>query len=68
MFIAYCPALDITSAGDSLNDVVTQFYEHFQLYIECCLEDNTLVEDLQNHGWKLDGVKLCQPTFGDLLI
>lgn len=57
MFIAYCPALDITSTGEDINDVVTQFYEHFQLYVECCLKDNTLIQDLQNHGWKLEGVK-----------
>lgn len=52
MFIAYCPALDITSTGEDINDVVTQFYEHFQLYVECCIEDNTLIQDLQNHGFK----------------
>ncbi|MCM1490403.1 MAG: hypothetical protein NC095_06215 [Muribaculum sp.] len=68
MYIAYCPALDITSTGEDINDVVTQFYEHFQLYIECCIEDNTLIQDLQNHGWKLEGVKIYQPSFGDMMM
>ena len=60
-YIAYCPALDMTSTGDDLNDVITQFYEHFQLYIECCIEDNTLLDDLKAHGWKLNGVTITPP-------
>ncbi|MDE6768274.1 MAG: hypothetical protein K2J78_00955 [Muribaculaceae bacterium] len=67
-YIAYCPALDMTSTGDDLNDVITQFYEHFQLYVECCIEDNTLLDDLKAHGWKLNGVTITQPTFNELLM
>lgn len=67
MFIAYCPALDITSSGKDLNEVVAQFYEHFQLYVECCIEEGTLIEDLKRHGWKIDGVSIYQPSFEDLL-
>ena len=67
-YIAYCPALDMTLTGDDLNDVITQFYEHFQLYIECCIEDNTLLDDLKAHGWKLNGVTITQPTFNELLM
>lgn len=66
-YIAYCPALDMTSSGEDLNDAVKQFYEHFQLYVEFCIEEGTLMDDLKAHGWKIDGVKLYQPTFNDLL-
>ncbi|MDE5849312.1 MAG: hypothetical protein K2H38_04150 [Muribaculaceae bacterium] len=68
MFIAYCPSLDITSTGFDFNDAVAQFHEHFQLYIEFCLEQNTLIEDLIAHGWKLDGVTISQPSFDELLM
>ncbi len=53
IYIAYCPALDMTSSGEDMNDVVKQFYEHFQLYVECCIEDGTLMDDLKSHGWLL---------------
>lgn len=66
-YIAYCPALDITTSGTDFNDAVAQFYENFQLYIECCLEDGTLIEDLLDHGWKLQGAQLIQPSFDELL-
>lgn len=68
MFIAYCPALDITSTGSDFNEAVAQFHEHFQIYIEFCLEQNTLIEDLVAHGWKLDGVTISQPSFDELLM
>lgn len=67
LYLAYCPALDMTSSGEDMNDVIKQFYEHFQLYVECCIEENTLIDDLKSHGWKIKGVKLYQPTFNELL-
>lgn len=68
LYIAYCPSLDITTSGKDFNDAIAQFYENFQLYIEYCLEENTLIDDLIDHGWKLDGVKLLQPTLDELLV
>lgn len=49
-YIAYCPALDISSSGESFNEAVGNFYEMFQLHIECCIENNTLHDDLLAHG------------------
>lgn len=66
-YIAYCPALDMTSSGEDVNEAIKQFYEHFQLYVECCLEDNTLIDDLIDHGWRVEGVKFYQPTFNELM-
>ena len=51
--IAYCPSLDISTSGTTFNEAVGNFYEMFQLYIECCVENNTLHDDLLAHGWKL---------------
>ena len=42
--IAYCPSLDISTSGKTFNEAVGNFYEMFQLYIECCVENNTLHE------------------------
>lgn len=67
MYVAYCPALDITSVGNSFNDATTNFHEHFQLYVETAIEADTLLDDLLAHGWKIEGVNLMQPTFDELL-
>lgn len=68
IYIAYCPALDITTSGKDFNDAIAQFYENFQLYVEWCEEKGTLVDDLIDHGWKQNGVTLIQPSFDDLLV
>lgn len=68
LYIAYCPALDITTSGKDFNDAVAQFYENFQLYVECCVEDGTLIDDLIDHGWKLEGVRLTPPSLDDMLL
>lgn len=67
LYIAYCPALDMTSTGEDINDAVKQFYKHFQLYVEWCIEHDTLIDDLKEHGWKIEGVKIYQPSFNELM-
>lgn len=66
-YIAFCPALDITSSGSDFNEAITQFYECFQLYMETCLEMGTLIEDLKKHNWRSEGGRLKQPSFELLL-
>lgn len=66
-FIAYCPALDLSTSADSFNEAVSNFYESLQLYIECCLDNGTLQEDLAAHGWKLKKNTLVPPSFSSLL-
>lgn len=65
--IAYCPSLDISTSGMTFNDAVSNFYEMFQLYIECCVENNTLQDDLLAHGWKLQKRQMQPPTFAVLM-
>lgn len=45
-YIAYCPALDLSTSGKTYNESIANFYEMFQLHIECCIEFGTLQEDL----------------------
>ena len=66
-YIAYCPALDISSSGESFNEAVGNFYEMFQLHIECCIENNTLHDDLLAHGWVLEKEDVLPPQFSSLV-
>jgi len=61
IMLAYCPALDLCSSGETFNDAINNFYECFQLYIETSLEAGTLKEDLSAHGWKLTKVGIKPP-------
>lgn len=65
--IAYCPSLDISTSGKTFNEAVGNFYEMFQLYIECCVENNTLHDDLLAHGWRLQKRQMLPPTFAVLM-
>ena len=65
--IAYCPSLDISTSGATFNEAISNFYEMFQLYIECCVENNTLHDDLIAHGWKLQKKQMRPPTFAVLM-
>ena len=65
--IAYCPSLDISTSGATFNEAVGNFYEMFQLYIECCMENNTLHDDLLAHGWKVQKKQMLPPTFSVLM-
>lgn len=65
--IAYCPSLDLSTSGSTFNEAISAFYECFQLYIETCVENGTLLEDLAAHGWKATRRSLQAPSFANLL-
>lgn len=65
--IAYCPAIDLSTSGKTFNDAVAAFYECFQLYVETCVDNDTLVSDLIAHGWKVTKFTLRTPTFSYLI-
>ena len=50
-YIAYCPALDLSTCAETFNDAVSSFYEALLLHIEYCVENGTLNEDLTAHKW-----------------
>ncbi len=66
-FIAYCPSLDLSTSGNNFNEAVANFYECFQLYLECNIEDGTLYDDLVALGWKLQTNAIQPPTFANLM-
>ena len=65
--IAYCPSLDLATSGSTFNDAVSAFYECFQLYVETCVSNGTLLEDLEAHGWKVSRNAIKAPSFSSLL-
>lgn len=57
VYISYCPALDLSGYGETENAAKTSFGQTLGMYIEYCLHKNTLVKDLQKHGWKIKSMK-----------
>ncbi|MCD8282326.1 MAG: hypothetical protein LUC22_03620 [Prevotella sp.] len=53
VLVAYCPSLDLAAGGKTFNEAVSSFYETIQLYLDYCIEHNTLYDDLTAHGWSV---------------
>ena len=51
-FVAYTPALDLSTSGDSLKGARKNFNEAVNLFFEELVELGTLEEVLANLGWK----------------
>lgn len=51
-FIAYCPAFDISTYGDSFEDAKRKFEELTDLFIDETMRMGTLDEVLTGLGWK----------------
>jgi predicted RNase H-like HicB family nuclease len=50
-FVAYTPALDLSTAGKTLAQAERRFAEAAKLFFEECQEMGTLDEVLRNLGW-----------------
>ena len=50
-FVAYCPALDISTQGDTFEDAQKMFNEFVHIYIDELIEMGTLEEVLMSCGW-----------------
>lgn len=50
-FVAYTPALDLSSVGDSLEEAQRNFSEAAKLFVETCIEKGTLDDVLADMGW-----------------
>lgn len=51
-FVAYTPALDLSSAGKTLKEAEKNIAEAVSIFIEEILEHGTLDEVLSSLGWK----------------
>ncbi len=50
-FVAFCPSLNLSSYGDSIEEAKIGFDEVMNAYLEDCKENNSLHEDLLKNGW-----------------
>ena len=66
-YIAYCPSMDISTSGKTFNEAVGNFHEMFQLHIECCIDNESLIQDFLNHGWKAKNMDLLPPKTSYLM-
>jgi hypothetical protein len=70
VFIAYCPSLDLSGSGNSMEESKKSFEESLNIYLNYCITKNTLIKDLRNHGWNVRGHKqhkIKAPGFDELL-
>ena len=64
----YCPALDITGYGYDTSQAKESFTQTLKMYFEYTTNKNTLIRDLESHGWTVKNKrKLKAPDFDFLL-
>ncbi len=51
-YIAYTPALDLSTSGNSYEEVKKRFREAIDIFFEEIVEKGTLKEVLQDLGWR----------------
>jgi predicted RNase H-like HicB family nuclease len=68
-YYSYCPALELIGYGDNEEEAKKSFEIVLEEYINYTTENNTLIKDLEKHGWKItgNGKKISQPKFSELL-
>jgi len=53
-YVAYCPSLELSSYGDSVEDAKEGFDDAMNIYLEHCEKMGTLETDLVKHGWTIE--------------
>ncbi len=53
-FVAFTPALDLSTCGESQNSAISNFSEAVELFFETALERETLRELLESLGWRFE--------------
>jgi len=66
--IAYCPSLELVGCGYTEHEALESFNIVLEEYIRYTTENGTLIEDLEEHGWKVkDNGKLTPPKMVESL-
>ncbi len=52
-FVAYCPALELSSYGDSEEYAIKSFREEVNIFLEEAQKQGTLEKYLLKYGWRL---------------
>lgn len=61
-FIAYSPALDLSTCGQTFEEAQQNFNEALDIFLVECIKDDTLGEVLESLGWKKVDSKWQPPT------
>ncbi|MDO8520890.1 MAG: hypothetical protein Q7S52_02130 [bacterium] len=62
-FVAYTPALDISTSGKSEKDAKSKFFELANLFLEEIVDRGTANDVLAELGWKKEQKKLTSLSF-----
>jgi len=55
-WISMCPSLDLVSQGSTKGEAESALREAIEVWVESCVERNTLGPALRELGWRFDGV------------
>jgi len=68
-YYSYCPSLNLIGYGDTEQEAKESFNIVLEEYIRYTTENQTLIVDLEKHGWKIEGngKKLIQPKMSEIL-
>ena len=68
-YYSYCPALELIGYGNDKEEAKKSFKIVLEEYIRYTTENQTLLADLKNHGWKIteNGKKITPPKISELL-
>lgn len=61
-YVAYTPALDLSTSGKSLKEVKERFSEAVDIFFEEVIKNDTLDEVLHNLGWEKVRAQWVPPT------
>ena len=65
--IAYCPALDLSVAGDTVKQAKEEFAQAFYEYATYCVQNDTMEADLIAHGWICKDGQISAPSITKML-
>jgi len=68
-YFVYCPQLNLTGYGKTETEARKSYKIVLNSYLDFTNENQTLIEDLKNHGWKTDRKtkKMIPPAVTDLI-
>ena len=67
MRIAYCPSLNLSAYGQTLEEAKSEFSKILKEHLEYCISKKTLAADLEKHGWTVRQKEYIAPLTTDML-
>lgn len=67
MRIAYCPSLNLSAYGKTLEKAKSEFSKILKEHLEYCISNKTLAADLEKHGWTVRQKEYIAPLTTNML-